>query len=342
MGIDDVRSSTSRVRKASISKFARPRAGESDRPQRQHARSAQPDLQQHPQRRGAQQPPLLHDRCRRLPRAQGRQLKTLALATLERVIREGKQSNSNRCCRANARSCISRWPIVGRAHRIRGRRPDRRLVVSPKIEIGCTRRSRRSRPRRGAVRSRSSGSGPYARAHRRARLRGRAPLADRVATYGEILDVDGAGARSAAWRWRWTRHALTRARTSSNCTCTGSPVVARETLRALLAAGATRGRSGGVTRRAFLNGQARPERGRSGGRRDRGRIARRARAAQQTLTGLTHGDRCDRHGAGAGPRREVPGPRGGDRLPRRGSPIPERPGRRPSGSPRRATSSSRR
>jgi tRNA modification GTPase len=97
-------------------------------------------------------------------------------------------------------------------------------------------------------------SGPDARAIAARVFRSREPLRDRVATYGEILDLEGAvldrglalamdGPRSATGEDVVELHVH------------GSPLVARETLRALLAAGARAAGPGEFTRRAFLNGK---------------------------------------------------------------------------------------
>ena len=85
-------------------------------------------------------------------------------------------------------------------------------------------------------------------------FRSREPLRDRVAAYGEILDVAGDvldrglalamdGPRSATGEDVVELHVH------------GSPLVARETLRALLHAGARAAGPGEFTRRAFLNGK---------------------------------------------------------------------------------------
>ncbi len=97
-------------------------------------------------------------------------------------------------------------------------------------------------------------SGPDARAIAARVFRSREPLHDRVVTYGEIVDVDGAV----------IDHGLALAMDAPR-TVTGddvvelhvhgSPVVARETLRALLHAGARAAGPGEFTRRAFLNGK---------------------------------------------------------------------------------------
>jgi tRNA modification GTPase len=97
-------------------------------------------------------------------------------------------------------------------------------------------------------------SGPEARRIAARVFRSRAPLADRVATYGEILDVDGAVLDQGL------ALAMDAPRTVTGEDIVelhvhGSPVVARETLRALLAAGARAAGPGEFTRRAFLNGK---------------------------------------------------------------------------------------
>lgn len=97
-------------------------------------------------------------------------------------------------------------------------------------------------------------SGPQARPIAAQVFRAREPLRDRVATYGEILAVDGTvvdhglalamdGPRSATGEDVVELHVH------------GSPLVARETLRALLHAGARPAGPGEFTRRAFLNGK---------------------------------------------------------------------------------------
>ena len=85
-------------------------------------------------------------------------------------------------------------------------------------------------------------------------FRGGEALRDRVATYGEILDVDGAVID------RGLALAMDAPRTVTGEDVVelhvhGSTVVARETLRALLHAGARAAGPGEFTRRAFLNGK---------------------------------------------------------------------------------------
>jgi tRNA modification GTPase len=98
-------------------------------------------------------------------------------------------------------------------------------------------------------------SGPDARAIAARVFRsGGDALRDRVATYGEIVDVDGAVID------RGLALAMDAPRTVTGEDVVelhvhGSPVVARETLRALLHAGARAAAPGEFTRRAFLNGK---------------------------------------------------------------------------------------
>ncbi|MBV8300140.1 MAG: tRNA uridine-5-carboxymethylaminomethyl(34) synthesis GTPase MnmE, partial [Candidatus Eremiobacteraeota bacterium] len=97
-------------------------------------------------------------------------------------------------------------------------------------------------------------SGPEARAVAARVFRSREPLRDRVATYGEILDADGAVID------RGLALAMEAPRTVTGEPVVelhvhGSPIVARETLRALLHAGARSAAPGEFTRRAFLNGK---------------------------------------------------------------------------------------
>ena len=88
MGAGTDRHRLYRAPRGRVSRSQRPASRHADRPPRQYARSAQSRLQQRAQCRRSQQPPLLYDRRRRLPRARADQLKHLALATLERCVRE--------------------------------------------------------------------------------------------------------------------------------------------------------------------------------------------------------------------------------------------------------------
>jgi len=97
-------------------------------------------------------------------------------------------------------------------------------------------------------------SGSRARAIAGAVFRSVSPLRDRVATYGEIVGVDGAILD------RGLALAMDAPRTFTGEETVelhvhGSPVVAAETLRALVHAGARPAGPGEFTRRAFLNGK---------------------------------------------------------------------------------------
>ncbi|HEY4439820.1 MAG TPA: tRNA uridine-5-carboxymethylaminomethyl(34) synthesis GTPase MnmE [Candidatus Elarobacter sp.] len=97
-------------------------------------------------------------------------------------------------------------------------------------------------------------SGADARAIAGRVFRSREPLADRRLVYGEIVDVGGAVID------RGLAVAMDAPRTVTGEDVVelhvhGSPVVARETLRALLHAGARAAGPGEFTRRAFLNGK---------------------------------------------------------------------------------------
>jgi tRNA modification GTPase len=97
-------------------------------------------------------------------------------------------------------------------------------------------------------------SGPAARAIAARVFRSREPLRNRVATYGEILDVDGLVLD------RGLAIAMDAPRTVTGedvleLHVHGSPLIARETLRACLQAGARAAGPGEFTRRAFLNGK---------------------------------------------------------------------------------------
>jgi tRNA modification GTPase len=97
-------------------------------------------------------------------------------------------------------------------------------------------------------------SGPDARRIVAKVFRSRTPLADRVATFGEILDVDGAVLdRGLALAMDAPRSVT--GEDVVELHVHGSPIVARETMRALLHAGARAAGPGEFTRRAFLNGK---------------------------------------------------------------------------------------
>jgi len=97
-------------------------------------------------------------------------------------------------------------------------------------------------------------SGPEARAIAGRVFRSRRPLRDRVATYGALVDRDGRVID------RGLALAMDAPRTVTGEDVVefhlhGSPVVVRETLRALLQAGARAAAAGEFTRRAFVNGK---------------------------------------------------------------------------------------
>ena len=97
-------------------------------------------------------------------------------------------------------------------------------------------------------------SGPGARAIAARVFRSREPLRDRVVTYGTVVGADGTPID------RGLALAMDAPRTVTGedvieLHVHGSPVVARETLRALLQAGARAAGPGEFTRRAFLNGK---------------------------------------------------------------------------------------
>lgn len=97
-------------------------------------------------------------------------------------------------------------------------------------------------------------SGPDARRIAARVFRSSTPLADRVATFGEIVDVDG-GLLDRGLALAMDAPRSVTGEDVVELHVHGSPVVARETLRALLAAGARAAGPGEFTRRAFLNGK---------------------------------------------------------------------------------------
>jgi len=97
-------------------------------------------------------------------------------------------------------------------------------------------------------------SGPDARAVAAGVFRGVRPLRDRVATYGEIVGVDGEVIDRGLALAMLAPHSAT-GEDVVELHVHGSPVVVRETLRALLHAGARAAGPGEFTRRAFLNGK---------------------------------------------------------------------------------------
>jgi tRNA modification GTPase len=97
-------------------------------------------------------------------------------------------------------------------------------------------------------------SGPAARELAAAVFRSKRPLRPRYATYGEIVDEDG----EVIDRGIAFFSAAPRSYTGEDTLelhVHGSPVVARETVRTLIARGARYAQPGEFTRRAFLNGK---------------------------------------------------------------------------------------
>ncbi|MEA2721501.1 MAG: tRNA modification GTPase [Candidatus Eremiobacteraeota bacterium] len=97
-------------------------------------------------------------------------------------------------------------------------------------------------------------SGPDARAIAARVFRSRDALRDRVATYGEIVDAGG-GLIDRGLALAMTAPRTVTGEDVVELHVHGSPVIARETLRALLHAGARSAGPGEFTRRAFLNGK---------------------------------------------------------------------------------------
>jgi tRNA modification GTPase len=97
-------------------------------------------------------------------------------------------------------------------------------------------------------------SGPAARAIAARVFRGRGPLRNRVATYGEILDADGAVLDRGLAIAMDGPHTVT-GEDVLELHVHGSPLIAGETLRSVVLAGARAAGPGEFTRRAFLNGK---------------------------------------------------------------------------------------
>src|SRR5438270_1467836 len=97
-------------------------------------------------------------------------------------------------------------------------------------------------------------SGPKARAIASRLFHSQQPLAHRTAIYGEIRDEsENTIDKGLALLWE-APHSYT-GEESVEFHTHGSPVVAREVLRALLACGARLAQPGEFTQRAFLNGK---------------------------------------------------------------------------------------
>ena len=97
-------------------------------------------------------------------------------------------------------------------------------------------------------------SGPEARAIAARVFRSRDPLVDRVATYGTIVDRNG-GVIDRGLALAMDAPRSVTGEDVVELHVHGSPVVVRETLRALLQAGARAAGPGEFTRRAFINGK---------------------------------------------------------------------------------------
>ncbi len=97
-------------------------------------------------------------------------------------------------------------------------------------------------------------SGTKARALASRLFVSREPLRPRVATYGTIVDEDGNAIDRGLAILAIAPHSYT-GEDTLELHVHGSPVVAREVVRALLACGARYASAGEFTRRAFLNGK---------------------------------------------------------------------------------------
>lgn len=97
-------------------------------------------------------------------------------------------------------------------------------------------------------------SGPQARTLASRLFRCRGDLHERVATYGTIVDEDGAAIDKGLAILSTAPHSYT-GEDTLELHVHGSPVVAREVVRALIACGARYASAGEFTRRAFLNGK---------------------------------------------------------------------------------------
>jgi tRNA modification GTPase len=97
-------------------------------------------------------------------------------------------------------------------------------------------------------------SGSQARSIAERIFRSRRPLRDRVAIFGRILDAEGKTIDQGLAIWMAAPHTYT-GEDVAELHVHGSPVVAREAMRAALAAGARLATEGEFTRRAFLAGK---------------------------------------------------------------------------------------
>ncbi|HZT12210.1 MAG TPA: tRNA uridine-5-carboxymethylaminomethyl(34) synthesis GTPase MnmE [Candidatus Baltobacteraceae bacterium] len=97
-------------------------------------------------------------------------------------------------------------------------------------------------------------SGPQTAALAARVFRSRGPIAPRVATYGTIVDETGGAIDRGIALYYPAPHSYT-GEDSLELQVHGSPVVAREVVRSLIACGARYAAPGEFTRRAFLNGK---------------------------------------------------------------------------------------
>jgi tRNA modification GTPase len=97
-------------------------------------------------------------------------------------------------------------------------------------------------------------SGPRARALGSRLFRSRAELRDRYAAYGDVLDEDGTPIDRGLALYCRGPHSYT-GEDTLELHVHGSPIVAREVVRAVLACGARAAGPGEFTRRAFMNGK---------------------------------------------------------------------------------------
>lgn len=127
------------------------------------------------------------------------------------------------------------------------------LTSEPSLALADTIAALATPPGRGAI-AVVRCSGPHARAIAGRVFRSRRPLRHRVATYGEIVDIAGEVIDRGLGLAMHAPHSAT-GEDVVELHVHGSPVVVRETLRALVHAGARVAEPGEFTRRAFLNGK---------------------------------------------------------------------------------------
>src|SRR5579875_1163215 len=232
-----------------ISRSARARPRQSDRPARQHVGSSQSRVQQHPQCRRARPAALLHDRCRGLSRASRRSAENDRASDSRKAADQTRadaalrtKDNSPRVSRQSVRADgIGR----SRARAARGR--------FPKITRFETIAALATAPGRGAI-AVVRVSGDDVRTIAARVFRSKRPLRPRTATLGEVLDARGEPLDQAVAVFFPAPHSYT-GEDVLELQVHGSPVIVRETLATLSAAGARAATPGEFTRRAFLNGK---------------------------------------------------------------------------------------